>query len=120
MVRATYARVLVRLGGTPPTNWTEALITALCTSADYEIDSFTYPYTISTTENPAIEIAVDVVLRMMHIANIMHESSGATSHSGRSYPLDLPVLTEEIKLRIHAMLSDNTYHGAENLSMIEE
>jgi len=109
MVRATYARVLVRLGGTRPVGWDEADITSLCTQADYVIDGFTYPDTISTTSDVAIELAVDVVLRMMRQADMMRRSAGASQGEGFVYP-DLTILTDELISRIRALL--NTTHYA--------
>ena len=65
MVRATAARVLVRLGGTYPTGFAEAAITSMCTQADYILDRLTHNVTLSTSDNEVVEIAVDIVLNMM-------------------------------------------------------
>jgi len=108
MVRATYARVFVRLGGSLPPSWTEAKITALCTSADFIIDSFTAPEVMSTTDNNAIEIAVDVVKNMMREADFIHQSSGSSAHDGRQYPL-IEILTPDIRERIQAVMSSTNF-----------
>jgi len=102
MSRATHARVLVRFGGTLPTPWVEAQVTALCTQADYVIDGYTYPVVISTTSNLAIEIAVDVVMNMMRQADMMKKSSGATGGEGYTFG-SVAILTPEIKQRIDAL-----------------
>lgn len=119
MVRATYARVLVRLGGVLPDSfWTEAKITSLCTQADYIIDGYTYPDAISTTSNLAIEIGVDVVLRLMRQTDAMRRSAGASSGDGFTYP-DYVILTPELTKRIDNLLSDN-YFGVTTIDMVEE
>lgn len=108
MVRATYARVLVRLLGERPTSVTEAQITALCTQADYIIDRYTNPRVMSTTSNLAIEIAVDVVLRMIRQGEMLRHSSGASTMEGVTYP-DVVILTNDIKHDIDAMLNESYY-----------
>jgi len=116
MVRATYARVLVRLGGGDPSGWNEAKIDALCTQADYILDGYTSPDELSTTDNNAIEIAVDVVLRMMRQSDMLQESSGTTGHDGRSY-VDITILTDEIKTRIDNVLRSE-YFGPQIIDMV--
>jgi len=103
MVRATHARVLVRFGGTLPDGWDEAKVTALCTQADYKIDGYTAPDVISTTDNIAIEIAVDVVMRMMRQSDMYKKSAGAMAGDGFTYE-DVIVLTDDIKDRIDKAL----------------
>lgn len=103
MARATHARVLVRCGGTLPTGWVEAAVTNLCTQADYIIDGWTYPDTISTTSNIAIEIAVDVVLLLMRQTDMLKKSAGAVVGEGITYA-NVEVLTPDIKMRIKRQL----------------
>ncbi len=114
MVRATYALVLVRLGGVLPTGWTESggtlQISDLCTQADYIIDNYTKPVVMSTTANTAKEVAVEVVLRMMKQAEVARRSSGALSSEGFVYPADVIILTDRIKDMIDRELSEN-YSG---------
>jgi hypothetical protein len=121
MVRATEARVLVRLGATawPVVSWTQAAVTALCTQADYIIDGYTYPDTISTTSNTAIELAVDVVLRMMRMADMMQEAGGSSSADGRSYT-DFEILNEQMRERISALLRSSDYRGITIIDLIED
>ena len=119
MVRATYSRVLARLGGSYPSGWDQTKVEDLCAQADYIIDGYTYPETISTTNNVAIELAVDVVLRMMSLADYMQEHSGSAGHDGRSYPVPT-VLTSEIKERIDRLLSGSSIHGITTVDMFEE
>lgn len=118
MVRATYARVKVRLGGGDPSGWSQAKIEGLCTQADYILDGYTTPDTLSTTDNNAIEIAVDVVLRMMRQADMLQESSGTTGHDGRTY-VDIPTLSDEIKERIDRVLRSE-YFGIQAIDMVGE
>lgn len=107
MARATYARVLVRLGGTITPPWTQAQIEALCLSADYEINAYTTPATISTTSDEAIEIAVDVVLELKKQADGHQTRTGTISHDGRTYS-DADILTPGIKERIDKLLASET------------
>lgn len=97
--RATYARVKIALVGTDKVGVTQSEIEDLADRADAQIDGYTYPQVISTTNTIAIEIAVDVVLRLLRIGDMAHEASGTSAHDGRSYP-DIPVLTQELKDRI--------------------
>jgi hypothetical protein len=109
----------VRLGGAlPDAFWTEAKITALCTQADYKIDMYTYPDTISTTSNLAIEIGVDVVLQMMRQADMYRKSGGATSGEGFTFS-DVDILTPDIKKSIDNLLSDN-FFGVTTVNLMEE
>ena len=103
MARATTTRVLIRLRGVYPRGWDATSVGNLCTQADYKIDGHTYPDTIGTT-NICIEIAVDVVLRMMRQADMLGRSSGASTGEGVTYP-DHVVLTDEIKQRISKQLN---------------
>lgn len=103
MVRATAARVLVRLGGSYPAGYAEAAITNLCTQADYLIDGYTHPDTLSTSDNECIEIAVDVVLNMMAEASWI-QAGGYLS--GKPKPT---VLTDEVKSRIDLWVTRNNY-----------
>lgn len=120
MARATYARVLVRLGGAlyESTFWTEAKVTALCTQADYIIDGYTYPDTISTTSNIAIEIGVDVVLNMMEDIDRRRKSGGVSTGEGYTYT-SKPILTDDIKQRIDNLKSV-TYFGITTVDFMEE
>ena len=120
MARATAARVLVRLGGAYPSGWAEAAVTNLCTQADYILDGYTYPTTLSTTDNNVIEVAVDMVLRMMRMADLMQEGAGTAGHSGRVYPSDFTVINNEIARRIDALMSDTTYDGFTTTDMVED
>lgn len=106
MARATYAKCLVALGGTLPSPWVEGTVTALDVRADYIIDGYTSPEKISTTSNEAIELAVDVVLRLMRQVDMLRQSSGSTSHDGRSYD-EVVILTDEIKSRIDGLLKES-------------
>jgi hypothetical protein len=109
MTRATYAKVLIRLGGgLPSAAWSEAKVTALLAPADYIIDSYTSPITISTTDNNAVEIAVDVVLRMMRQADMLQESSGTDAHDGRTYS-EIVLLTDELKQRIDGLVRASNF-----------
>ena len=120
MVRATYARVLVRLGGAYPSGWVEAAVTNLCTQADYILDGYTYPTTLSTSDNKVIEVCVDIVLRMMRIADLMQEAGGTAGHSGRAYPSEFAPISKDIKERIDALMSDTTYDGFTTTDMVED
>lgn len=79
MVRATVAEVKKLWGGTLPANWTtEANVTNLCTQVDCVIDGKTYPDTISTTSNPAKQLANEIVYRKMIHSNWAHAGSEGT------------------------------------------
>jgi hypothetical protein len=118
MVRATYARVKARVGGSDPTSWDQTAIESLCTQADYILDGYTYPDTLSTTDDLVIELAVDMVMRMMRLADYMQQSSGSAGYEGRQYP-DIKVLSDELKERIDIIL-EQTRTAYTNVDMIEE
>lgn len=118
MVRASYAKVLIRLGGTLPSPWTEAAVTALCVAADRIIDGYTSPASISATSDIAIELGVDVTLRLMRQADMLRQSSGASSVDGRTYA-EIDILTEDIKQRIDSAL-DTSYSGITTINLMEE
>ena len=120
MVRATYAAVLMRLGGTYPTGWAEAQVTNLCTRADYILNGYTSPTTLSTTDASRIEVAIDIVLRLMRIADMMQTAGGSISSMGRAY-VDMPVLSDELKSRID-ILKDAavTYPYVTNVDLVED
>lgn len=101
MVRATYARVLVRTGGSRPAGWSEAAITALCTNATYLLDGFTHPDTLSTTDNECVEIEVDLVLNLMAESSWLHAGGYLT---GKPKP---EVFTQSLKERIAGWLTRN-------------
>jgi len=103
VVRATAARVLVRLGGSYPAGFAEAAVTSLCTQADYLIDGYTHPDVLSTTDNECIEIAVDVVVQMMAEASWIQAGGYLT---GKPKPT---VLTDELKGRIDLWVTRNNY-----------
>jgi hypothetical protein len=107
MARATYLRVLPRIGGTLTPPWTQAQIESLCDSADYEINAYTNPAAISLTSNEAIEIAVDVVLGLKILADGHQSRTGTISHDGRTYS-DADPLSPGIKERIDKLLASET------------
>ncbi len=73
MVRGTVGEVKKLWGGTLPANWTtEGDVTNLCTQVDAEIDGKTYPSSISTSSNPAKQLANEVVYRRMIHGNWAH------------------------------------------------
>ena len=108
--RATYARVKIALVGTDKVGVSQSEIEDLSERADNQINGYTYPQVISTTDDIAIEIAVDVVLRLLRIGDMAHEASGTSAHDGRSYP-DIPVLTKELKARIDALRRSTSRFG---------
>lgn len=107
MARATYEDVLKRTAGNYPGSWDQSAVTDLCTRADRIIDSYTSPQTISETSDEAVEIAVDVVMRLMAQGEMFLQSSGTTGAGGRAYPLNMEILTPEIKIRIKNLLRDD-------------
>lgn len=107
MARATYARVLPRIGGTITPPWTQVLIESLCDSADYEINAFTNPASISTTSDEAIEIAVDVVLELKIQADGHQSRTGTINHDGRTYK-DADPLPSWVKEKINKLLASET------------
>lgn len=110
MVRATYARVLVRLGGTYPAGFDATSVGNLCTSADYLLDGYTNPDTLSTTDNEVLELAVDVVISMMAEASWL-QAGGYMS--GKPKP---EVFTTELKERIKKWMSGD--YGPQAVDMI--
>ena len=119
MARATAALVLPRLGNAYPTGWDAVSVGALCAPADAILDGYTYPVLLSATEPGAIQLCIDIVLRLMRIADMMQSAGGAMSTMGRSY-LDMPVLTEEMKERIERLTQNATYDGCTTADLIEE
>lgn len=109
MTRATLAKVLVALLGTPPSGVTDDAITALCTRVDRKIDSITYPDTLSTTDEIACEIAVDMVQLEIEYG-LWLQAGGALS--GKPKPTVMPT---SIMDRIERMITGTNDFSAEDM-----
>ena len=107
MARAASTDYKKFAGGTYPGGWTPTSIDDLTDIADYIIDGYTYPYTISTTSNAAKAINLQVTERLRLRADVGERSSGVASAGGVTYP-DLIILTEEIKERIKSLLKSSS------------
>lgn len=119
MVRAAYTDVVKRFpSGEYPGAWTQARVTDLCSEADYILDAYTSPQTLSTTSDEAISISVDVVIRLMIQGQMLEQSSGTMGHNGRQYPLNMEILTPELRTRIENLLRTSTV--VDTLDMIDE
>ena len=105
MVRATTARVLIRLGGTYPVNHDATSVGNMCTDADYLLDGETHPDTLSTTDDNVIELAVSIVLQMMAEADWFAAGGFAT---GQPKPA---IITRNIKDSINRLSSTTTFKG---------
>ena len=105
MVRATTARVLIRLGGTYPVNHDATSVGNMCTDADYLLDGETHPDTLSTTGNNEIELACSIVLNMIAEADWVASGGYAT---GQPKPV---VITRAIKATIDRLSSTSTFKG---------
>jgi len=120
MARATAALVLARLGGTYPTGWDAVTVGALCSPADAILDGYTAPVTLSTTDTSCIGVAIDIVMRMMRIADMMQSAGGAMSTMGRTY-IDMPNLSDELKERINVLKAEaGSYTGITTIGMVED
>jgi len=120
VARATAALVLPRLGNSYPTGWDAVSVGALCAPADAILDGYTYPITLSTTDASCIAVAIDIVMRMMRIADMMQSAGGAVSTMGRGY-VDMPNLSDELKMRIDVLKDAAvTYPYATSVDMVED
>jgi hypothetical protein len=120
MARATAALVLVRLGNSYPPPWDAVSVGALCAPADAILDGYTYPIVLSTTDASCVSVAIDIVMRMMRIADMMQSAGGAMSTMGRSY-VDMPNLSDELKERIDVLKDKSgTYLFATAVDMVED
>ena len=113
MVRATTARVLIRMGGTYWVNYDATNVGNLCTQADYILDAYTYPDTLGTGDNE-IELAVSVVMNMIH-ENDWFSAGGFST--GQARPT---VLTREIKDIAHRLATDSAYDGFSAVPIVDE
>lgn len=87
MARATLARVKIACFGELPQGIEDAAVTDVCDRVDHQIDSLTYPNSISTTTDLAIELAVDKVL--LEIDYILWLQAGGDI-SGKPRPAVMP------------------------------
>ena len=118
MARATAALVYARLGNNYPTGWDAVTVGALCAPADAILDGYTYPVVLSTTDASCISVAIDIVMRMMRIADMMQSAGGAMSTMGRTY-VDMPNLSDELKERINVLKSSAvTYPYTTTIDMV--
>ncbi len=113
MVRATTARVLIRLGGAYPAGFDATSVGNLCTQADYILDGYTNPEVLSTTDANVIELACEIVLSMMAEAS-WYQAGGYAS--GRPKP---EVLTPDIKHRIEQLMAEN-YSYIQTIDTVED
>lgn len=113
MVRATVARVLIRLGGTYVAGFDAINIGNLCTSAYYILDGYTNPEVLSTSDDKVIEIEVDIVLSLM--AEILWYQAGGYN-SGKPKP---EILTPEIRHRIEQLMAEN-YSYIQTIDTVED
>lgn len=123
MVRATAARVLIAIGGSYPTGWAEAAVTNLCQRADYIIDGYVKRWgtaaTLSATDNDAIEVAVDLVLHLMWVADMMKRSRGMVAGEGMAYPAQLNPFPKWIKERIDILMGETGIELATTVRQVE-
>ena len=111
MARAASTDYEMYMGGTYPGGWGATMIDNLTDIADYIIDGYTYPYTISTTSNAAKAINLQVTERLRLRADAANRSSGAASADGVTYP-DLIILTSEIKEQLNALVKGSSTSGS--------
>jgi len=120
MARATAALVYARLGNAYPTPWDAVTVGALCTRADSILDGVTTPVVLSSTDASCIEVACDIVMRMMRIADMMQTAGGSMSSMGRTY-VDMPTLSDELKERINILKQEaGSYRYATSVDTVEE
>ena len=110
MARAASTDYEMYMGGTYPGGWGATMIDNLTDIADYIIDGYTYPVSISSSSNAAKAINIQVTDRLRLRADGAKRSSGASSAEGVTYP-DFIILTDEIKERINALLTSSTDTG---------
>ena len=105
MVRATTAKVLIRMGGAYWVNYDATSIGNMSTEAHYILDGYTHPHTLSTTGNNEIAIAVEVVMNMVAYNDWGMAGGYAT---GQMRPV---ILTTSLKDRIDRISIDSTSKG---------
>ena len=111
MARAASTDYEMYMGGTYPGGWGAITIDDLTDIADYIIDGYTYPYTISSTSNAAKAVNLQVTERLRLRADAGTRSSGAASAEGVTYP-DVIILTPEIKEQLNALVKSSSTSGA--------
>lgn len=111
MVRATTVTVLIRMGGTYWVNYDATNVGNLCIAADYFLDAYTHPDTLSTTGNNEIAIATSIVMNMI-LVNDWFAAGGYTC--GQPRPV---VMTEDIVTRLN-ILKESTAGDDDTVDMI--
>ncbi len=104
MVRATLAGVQIRLAGDNPPGVTDADITSMLTTADNDIDGFTWPDVIGT-DAIHVELANRVVMNII-AENTWFQAGGYLS--GQPRP---EILTPEIKDMLKRMQTISSRGG---------
>lgn len=119
MSRATYALVLEKAGGTDIVGWDQTAIEAIIDDADQHIDTYTYPVVLSQTDPLVINIACDVVLRLIRQGDLAQQISGTASHDGRTYP-EIEPLTQSMKKSLDRLKQSSSNYGWRTVTQISE
>jgi hypothetical protein len=107
VVRATYAEVVKKFGGSDPPGWDSTSIGSLCTQVDAEIDGRASPSTFGTGTNH-VEFANTLVYR-----EIMHSQWVR----GGAKPPEPVVWNTQIREWFEALLTDTTYDAITTIKM---
>ncbi len=115
MVRATAAEI-VKLTGGYPAGWDVTSVGDLCPDVDYSLDGYVkthYNVTLSTTDTDAISIANALGVRKL-IHGMWVQAGGPMSRQPEPV-----IFTDEIKMRIEAVLSSQTNYLAAVVDTIQ-
>lgn len=117
MVRATATEVVKLFGGSYPPGLDATKVGNLCADGDYVLDGYvkvTYKTDLSTTDTDVVSIANHIVFRLCMRA-LWAQGGGALT--GMQEPV---ILTEELKIRIAAVLGSTTTDGYGYMKMQAE
>ena len=114
MVRATAAEVLKLFNGAYPTGISATTVGDLLAQADYEMDAYTRPSTISATDTSGIHIANKIVVNLSIWGLWLHDGGQL---SGKEEP---EILTQRIKDELDRLKVDTAHDGAVYGEMIDD
>ena len=114
VARATAAEVLKLMGGEYIAGSDATMVGNLLDSADYWMDGYTKPHTLSTSGTSEISIANEIVVNLVMHSIWQHDGGPA---SGKPEP---EILTSQIKDQLERLKVSIVYDGAVYGEMIDD